>query len=74
MEVILLVGIDDGVDVVEIEGELPETVEKRADLSWAFAGGSWKMGVVLCALTDLDLRVFENAGGVLPLKSHLVSY
>ena len=73
-EVLFLVSIDDGVDIVKIEGELSETVQKRADLGRTFAGGSWKMGIVLCALADLDLGVFENIGRVLPLKSHLVSY
>ena len=73
-EELFLVSIDDGVDVVEIEGELPETVEKRADFSCAFAGGSWKKGIVLCALTDLDLRVFKNTGRVLPLERYIASY
>ena len=59
-EVLLFIPIDDRVDEIEPQLELSRVVQERCDLTLIFAGGPWKICVVLCALAHLYLRILEH--------------
>ena len=69
-EIILLFRVQKRIYIIEIEGKLSKTIEKRSHFGRCLAGGSGKVSIVGSTLANDDLGVLKHVRGVFTLKQN----